>query len=539
MPTATPRPTKAEKEAYDTQGIESSFRFLRLLGQIFDLQQRAADTVTELRGRVDAVREKVKGADAKKMVVVFPGMSMMNENGLPAVMTGGIYDDVIRAAGGVSAFAGQSSDATRTINAEQLAAAKVDVLVVGAFTPKEKPAEDAARILKQFPHWEAAKNRHVRDRRRRRLPRPAERLCGGEDRQGRAPGQVLTVTGHQAVLPRVAWRPGLLGSCLVLVVALVAAMTASICLGTVTVPLAEVRSVIGYHLAGGAEPSSLSDQIIWTIRVPRVLLASVVGAALSIAGVALQALVRNPLADPYVLGVSSGASLGAVLVMGAGLAGVTTTAGAFAGATTTLLTVFVLAQRSGRLTDSRLVLAGVAVSYLAMAGTSLLQLRAEPTQVRGILFWLMGSVAGADWSKLGLPAAVMAVAAGYLVLQGRALNALAVGDDDAAALGVDVHRLRIILLLASSLLTATAVAVAGGVGFVGLMVPHAARLVVGSDHRKLLPVATLAGAVFLVLVDLATRTVDRPNEYPITVFTAALGAPFFLWLLRTARGGAG
>lgn len=337
----------------------------------------------------------------------------------------------------------------------------------------------------------------------------------------------------QAVVVRRPRRPGLAGSCAVLVVLLAVAVIGSISLGTVTLPVDEVWSVIWYHLTGrGAEPSPLTEQIIWAIRVPRVLLAAVVGAALSVAGVALQALIRNPLADPYVLGVSSGASLGAVLVMGAGLAGVTTSAGAFIGASMSLLTVFVLAQRSGRLADTRLILAGVAVSYLAMAGTSLVQLRAEPTQVRGILFWLMGSVAGADWSKLGLPALVMALAAAYLLLQGRGLNALAVGDDDAAALGVDIHRLRIALLLASSLLTATAVAVAGGVGFVGLMVPHAARLVVGSDHRKLLPVATLSGAVFLVLVDLATRTVDRPNEYPITVFTAALGAPFFLWLLR-------
>ncbi|GAA1718160.1 iron ABC transporter permease [Kribbella yunnanensis] len=322
---------------------------------------------------------------------------------------------------------------------------------------------------------------------------------------------------------------------MVLTVLLLGAVVGSVSLGTVTLPLDEVWAVVAGHVGlGDGTTNVLYDQIVWTIRVPRVLLAAVVGAALSVAGVALQALIRNPLADPYVLGVSSGASLGAVLVMGAGLAGLTTTAGAFVGATVSLLAVFVLAQRSGRLTDSRLVLAGVAVSYLAMAGTSLVQLRAEPTQVRGILFWLMGSVAGADWSKLGVPTAVMLVAAGYLVLQGRALNALAIGDDDAAALGVDVQRLRIVLLLVSSLLTATAVGVAGGVGFVGLMIPHAARLVVGSDHRKLLPVATLAGAVFLVLVDLATRIVDRPNEYPITVFTAALGAPFFLWLLRSS-----
>ncbi len=326
--------------------------------------------------------------------------------------------------------------------------------------------------------------------------------------------------------------------CLILAAVLVASVLASISLGTVTLPLGDVWRVIAHHALGiGEAPDALQEQIVWFIRTPRVLLAAVVGAGLSIAGVALQALVRNPMADPYVLGVSSGASLGAVLVMGSGLGavGLSVSGGAFAGASLALLAVFVFAQRSGQLADTRLILAGVAVSYLAMAGTSLVQLRSDPTQIRGILFWLMGSVAGADWPDLGLPALVMAASAVYLGLQGRNLNALTVGDDDAAALGVDIHRLRISLLVVASLLTATAVAVAGGVGFVGLMVPHAARLIVGADHRKLLPVATLAGAAFLVLVDLATRIVDRPNEYPITVFTAALGAPFFLWLLRGSR----
>lgn len=330
---------------------------------------------------------------------------------------------------------------------------------------------------------------------------------------------------------------------LVLVVLLAVSLVAAVGLGTVTVGPATVWRVVFAHLAGSPVADPLNDQIVWQLRVPRVLLAAVIGAALSVAGVALQGLVRNPLADPYVLGVSSGASVGAVIVIGAGwtvLAGVTVGAGAFAGALASLVVVFLLAQTGGRLSDTRLILAGVAVGYLATAGTSLVQLRSDPNLVKGILFWLMGSVAGARWSDLGVPAVTMAVCTVWLVLQARGLNALALGDDDAAALGVDVHRLRIGLLVVSSLLTATAVSVAGGVGFVGLMVPHAARLVVGADHRRLLPTSLLAGAVFLVLVDLATRAVDRPNEYPITVFTAALGAPFFLWLLRRgASGGTG
>lgn len=319
-----------------------------------------------------------------------------------------------------------------------------------------------------------------------------------------------------------------------LLVVLVLAVTVSVSIGTVTVPMSRVWAVVAAHLFGDrAGLAPLDVQIVWDLRIPRALLAAVVGGALAVGGAVLQALVRNPLADPYVLGISSGSSLGAVLVMGLGVgAGLGVTGGAFVGATAATVAVFVLAQRSGRLTDTRLVLAGVAVGYLAMAGTSLVQLNVDPSSLRGILFWLMGSVAGAQWADLGLPAVVMAGCAAWLLLQARNLNALAAGDDDAVALGVDLWRFRIALLLVSSLLTATTVSVAGAVGFVGLMVPHAVRMVVGADHRRLLPVSLLTGAVFLVLVDLATRVVDRPNEYPITVFTAALGAPFFLWLLR-------
>jgi iron complex transport system permease protein len=322
-----------------------------------------------------------------------------------------------------------------------------------------------------------------------------------------------------------------------LVAVLVLAVLVSISIGTVTLPLPRVWAVIAAHLFGDpAGLTRLDDQIVWEIRTPRVLLAAVVGAALSAGGAVLQALVRNPLADPYVLGISSGSSLGAVAVMGLGIgAGLGVAGGAFAGAVAATAAVFVLAQRGGRLADTRLVLAGVAVGYLAMAGTSLVQLSVDPSSLRGILFWLMGSVAGAEWPDLGLPAAVMLVCTVWMLLQARNLNALSIGDENAAALGVDVRTLRIALLLMSSLLTATTVSVAGAVGFVGLMVPHAVRLVVGADHRRLLPLSLLTGAVFLVLVDLTTRVVDRPNEYPITVFTAAIGAPFFLWLLRRDR----
>lgn len=325
-----------------------------------------------------------------------------------------------------------------------------------------------------------------------------------------------------------------------LAVSLVLSIAVAVGVGTVSVPVDDVLRVIWAHLLGDrANLDPLTNQIVWEFRTPRVLLAALAGAGLSLAGVCLQATVRNPLADPYLLGVSSGASLGAVIVLtaaSASAASLGVTGAAFAGAIASLVIVFLLAQRGARVAPSRLVLAGVAVGYVGSAATSYLQLQASPTELHGIMFWLLGSVAGANWAQLRLPGLAIVLTSGWLLLQGRGMNALSVGDDTAAGLGIDVQRLRVGLLVVASLLTATIVSVAGGIGFVGLIVPHAVRLVVGPDHRRLLPASLLTGAVFLVLVDLLSRTVDRPNEMPIGIFTAAVGAPFFLVLLRRLGG---
>lgn len=320
-----------------------------------------------------------------------------------------------------------------------------------------------------------------------------------------------------------------------LTVALAGATAFAIGVGTVDVPVHQVIAVVAAHLRDDtAGLDALTDQIVWEFRTPRVLLAAVAGAGLSLAGVCLQTLVRNPLADPYVFGVSAGASLGAVIALTAGgaVAAIGVAGAAFAGSLLSLLLVFALAQRGGKLLGSSLILSGVAIAYFGTAATGYLQLRSDPSELRGVMFWLLGSVAGATWSSLLVPAVATGVTALVLLTQARPMNALATGDDTAAGLGVGVSGLRILLLVAASLLTAAVVSVAGGIGFVGLVVPHAVRLVVGPDHRKVLPVSLLTGAVFLVLVDLVTRTVDRPNEMPIGIFTAALGAPFFLILLR-------
>ncbi|WP_329202879.1 FecCD family ABC transporter permease [Streptomyces sp. NBC_01435] len=317
-------------------------------------------------------------------------------------------------------------------------------------------------------------------------------------------------------------------------------MVLAVGIGAVNVPAGDVWTVLVHHATGrGAVDDIALDQIVWQFRTPRVVLAAVVGAGLAVAGAVLQTLVSNPLADPTVLGFSHGASLGAVLVItlgGAGLGGLGVSGAAFVGALLAGLLVFALGQRRGRLAPTRLVLAGVAVGYVLLSATSFVQLRATPTELRGVMFWMLGSVSGARWSQLPAVTAVVAIGTALLASFGRRMNALLAGDESATSLGVDVHRTRAVLLVVAALLTGTVIAVAGGIGFVGLMIPHLVRLALGADHRRLLPLSALLGAVYLVLVDLLSRTVNRPNELPLGILTALLGAPFFLWLLRRNKG---
>lgn len=328
-----------------------------------------------------------------------------------------------------------------------------------------------------------------------------------------------------------------------LLAVLVAVMVVAVSIGAVNIPVGDVWGILLHHITGrGTTDDPALDQIVWTFRAPRVLLAALVGAGLAVVGAVLQTLVSNPLADPIVLGFSYGASLGAVLVItlgGAalgGLGGLGVSGAAFVGALAAGVLVFALGQRRGRLAPTRLVLAGVAVGYVLLSMTSFVQLLATPTELRTVMFWMLGSVAGAQWDQLPTVAVVVLTGTVVLTLFGRRLNALLAGDESATALGVDVDRLRAILLVVSALLTGTVIAVAGGVGFVGLMIPHLVRLTTGADHRRLLPLTALLGAIYLVLVDLLSRTLTRPNELPLGILTALLGAPFFLWLLRRDKG---
>lgn len=332
-------------------------------------------------------------------------------------------------------------------------------------------------------------------------------------------------------------------------VALPLALVASLMLGAVPVsPIEAIRLVIGHLVPGmpwmhDGSLTALQDQAVWQFRLPRALLAATAGAGLALAGALLQVTVRNQLAEPYVLGVSSGASVGAVvtIVLGAGaLGGLPLSLAAFVGALIACACVVVIARTGGGLAPSRMILAGVALGTLFSAITSYLTISTDAQNVVGVLFFLLGSVSAATWTQTLFPVLALAVVSALALWRTRSLDALMTGDESATALGVNPARLRLEILIATSLLTGTIVAVAGSIGFVGLVVPHVVRIVVGASHRRLLVPTILGGAVFLVLADLMARTLARPQEIPLGILTAFVGAPFFLWLLRRdARAGTG
>ena len=332
----------------------------------------------------------------------------------------------------------------------------------------------------------------------------------------------------------------LAGLCVVLAVSIVVAVT----LGPADISPATAWR-IGIHQfwpdAVSADWPGAHERIVWHIRLPRAILAVLVGATLAVVGTVLQAMVRNPLADPTILGGTSGAAAGAVsvMVLGWAFAGLyTLSVAAFVGGLIGYGLAFMLASSSGGLSPLRLVLAGIAVSYLFAAVTSMLIFISEQSQTaRVALFWMLGALGGARWDQLGLPAILLVAGLVYLLAQARALNLLLFGDETATSMGIPPDRLRRVLFVVVALLTGTSVALAGGVGFVGLVIPHASRMVVGSDHRRVLPLAALVGALFLLWSDVLARLVIQPRELPIGVITALVGAPVFALLLRSRLRG--
>ncbi len=338
---------------------------------------------------------------------------------------------------------------------------------------------------------------------------------------------------------RRAWFPLAAGVGALAVVAM-----AAVAVGSVTIePATVVRVVVDRATPWSTEPTwtAAQEHIVWNLRVPRVLLAALVGAGLAVAGAALQALVRNPLADPYLFGIASGASLAAVasiVLAPVALGALSLSGAAFAGAGVTTLVVYAVAQQRGRVDPLRLVLAGIAVGQVASALVTmiLLSVTGPAGGISAVLAWLAGSLAGTTWSSLGAPTVVVLAVTALLVLRARALNALMSGDEAAISLGVDVGRFRLLTFLVTSLLVGTLVAQSGAIGFVGLLVPHLARWMTGADHTRMLPIAALYGAILVVGVDLVGRVVIAPNEVPVGVMTALVGGPYFILQLRR-RGG--
>ncbi len=329
-------------------------------------------------------------------------------------------------------------------------------------------------------------------------------------------------------------RVGVAGlwTCGVLVLA--ASVAVAVTIGPSDLTASDVGAVLWSKLTGADSGlTRIQDGIVWNLRMPRTLLAALCGAGLAVCGVILQSLLRNPLADPFVLGISSGASTGAVsiVVLGVGAGSIGLATGAFIGALCAFALVLVLAFAAGGTTD-RVLLAGVAATQLFAALTSfIVYMAADAEQTRGVLFWLLGSLASASWTDVMVCALLVLVGLGVCLANASTLDAFTFGQDAAASLGVNVARARIVLLVVTALITAIIVSTSGAIGFVGLVLPHAARALVGVKHRLLLPTAALAGAIFLVWVDTAARTVLDPQELPVGVATAIIGVPAFIAIL--------
>ncbi|MFG2622394.1 FecCD family ABC transporter permease [Streptomyces sp. NPDC048507] len=326
---------------------------------------------------------------------------------------------------------------------------------------------------------------------------------------------------------------------LLLVAALLVLAVVSAGVGAYRIPTGDVLASVQHRLGlGGAPLDRVGESVLWNVRLPRVVLALLVGSSLGCAGALMQGVFGNPLAEPGVIGISAGAAVGAVAAIGLGLSffgNWTITACAFVAGLVTVGAVYLLSRNGGRTEVVTLILTGIAVNAFAGALIGLFVFFADSGQVNQITFWQLGSLAQATWPKVlaVLPCAL----AGLLVapFYARRLDLLALGERPARHLGIDVERLRLALILVVALLTAAAVAVAGVITFVGLLVPHLLRMANGPGHRFLVPGSALAGAVVLAGGDLAARTVAAPAELPLGVLTALIGSPFFFWLLRRTR----
>lgn len=313
---------------------------------------------------------------------------------------------------------------------------------------------------------------------------------------------------------------------LLLVLIIVAVLALAV--GSVSVPASRVIGAI----TGGDIPAT-ERAIILEIRLPRILLAILVGAGLSVAGAVFQALLRNPLAEPYILGISSGGTVGAILAigLGIGMSSVTTPLASFTGSGAVMLLVYTLAHRRGQLDTYTLLLAGVMIGAFFNAAV-LLIIAVFNQELRNAFLWLMGNLSTASMDSIVIVAPVLLVASALLMVQAARFNLISTGDETAMQLGVDVVKVKRLSYLLASLITGLVVSVSGVIGFVGLIIPHICRMLFGPDHRLLLPASFLLGATFLIVADIISRTILAPTEIPVGAVTAAIGAPLFIYLLK-------
>ena len=339
------------------------------------------------------------------------------------------------------------------------------------------------------------------------------------------------------------------GAAVVLLVLLGLSLVAAVTFGTIALPVGDVYRVIGYALLGVGDPAvwgpgTAIHDVVLLIRLPRLVLAVAVGAGLSVCGAVMQAVVKNPLADPYVLGISSGASLGAsaaILLgvgaaLGSGYVGIVGALGAFA----VSLAVVAIANIGGRANAVKLLLAGTALSSVCGALSNFIIYFADNDHaLTQVVHWSMGSMAAADWESNCIIGAVVLLGVLFFWSQARNLNLMLLGDETAITLGTDMHRWRLLYLLVSSAMIGFVVYKAGMIGFVGLVIPHVVRMIFGTDHRKLIPLSALLGALFLLWADVLCRVVLPGNELPIGILTAMVGAPVFIYLMIRKQYGFG
>ncbi|MBQ2259850.1 MAG: iron ABC transporter permease [Loktanella sp.] len=340
-------------------------------------------------------------------------------------------------------------------------------------------------------------------------------------------------TARRVIRARRAFPVALILSALVLLVS----VSAAISVGAVTVPTRVVWGVITDNLLPGVITPDWSpgrNAIVWELRLPRALLAAMVGAGLAMVGATLQAVTRNPLADPHLLGISSGGAFGAIVALlhtGLMLGALTVPLFAFLGALVATALVLGVARVARASSADRLVLAGVAVSFIVMAAANVMIFLGDPRATHTVVFWMLGGLGLAQWPHLIYPLGVLLVCGAWFRWRAHDLDAMTVGDETAATLGIAVARFRLEVFVAGALVTGVMVAFSGVIGFVGLMIPHIVRMVVGGSYARVLPVSALFGAVFLVWCDILARTIRAPEELPIGIVTGLIGGVFFVWLL--------